>query len=540
VSRDRGNHERVYARRVKPAADRVGGVLLLAAFSPVMGAVAVAVRTSLGSPVIYRQIRVGRGGVPFTMLKFRTMTPDRRVATLPFDGPERRVSWEATSDARHTPLGALLRRASLDELPQLWNVVRGDMSLVGPRPEVPAAVATYADRAAERHLVRPGVTGLWQVTARGTMPMELCVDIDLDYVRRVSARLDAWILLRTVPELIRSARRPAEAPLASGGGSQPGRVSRFVDRPHPSYGRTQWVVRLGVRNVQWIRAEGVGRLVEEHDLRPVHHSVAAVRRARWRRANPVEPGGAVPVFVAGVPRSGTNMIVRGLGSLPEFETYNEGNRVAFDRYRLRPQPAIRGLVMRSRQRFVLFKPLLDSHAVPGLMDGLQTPMSPRAIWAYRDVDGRVRSALSKFGANALEAMRATAQGEADGSWQAQGLSQQSLELIRSTDWDAASAADAAALLWLVKNRMFFEAGLDRRDDVLPVSYGALVRDPGGTMRAVCQFLEVPWRPSTSSHIDRRSAAGRPAVALDPRIRGLCDDMMEQLDAAVAERVGTSA
>ena len=534
------NHERLYARRVKPAADRVGGALLLAAFSPVLGAVAVAVRTSLGSPVIYRQIRVGRGGVPFTMLKFRTMTPDRRVASVPFDGPERRVSWEATGDARHTPLGALLRRASLDELPQLWNVVRGDMSLVGPRPEVPAAVATYADKAAERHLVRPGVTGLWQVTARGTMPMELCVDIDLDYVRRVSLRLDVWILLRTIPELIRSARRSAPAPLASGGGPQPGLVSRFVDRPHPSYGRTQWVVRLGLRNAQWVRREGVGRLVEEHDLRPIHHSVAAVRRAQWRRANPVEPGGAVPVFVAGVPRSGTNMIVRGLSTLPEFETYNEGNRVAFDRYRLRPQPVIRDLVMCSRQRFVLFKPLLDSHALPDLLEHLDTPMSPRAIWAYRDVDGRVRSALSKFGANAREAMRATAERRADGSWQAQGLSAQSLELIRSIDWDDASAADGAALLWLVKNRMFFEAGLDRRDDVLPVSYGALVHDPGRAMRAVCGFLDVPWRPSTSAHIDRRSAVRWPAVTLDPRIRSLCDGMMEQLDAAATERVGASA
>jgi lipopolysaccharide/colanic/teichoic acid biosynthesis glycosyltransferase len=534
-----GNHERLYARRVKPGADRVGGALLFAAFSPVMGAVAVAVRTSLGSPVIYRQIRVGRGGVRFTMLKFRTMTPDRRVASAPFDGPERRVSWEATGDARHTPLGALLRRASLDELPQLWNVVRGDMSLVGPRPEVPAAVATYADKAAERHLVRPGVTGLWQVTARGTMPMELCVDIDLDYVRRVSLRLDVWILLRTIPELIRSARRSAPAPLASVGESQPELVSRFVDRPHHSYGSAQWIVRLGLRNAQWVRREGVGRLVEEHDLRPIHNTFAAVRRAQWRRANTVEPGGAVPVFVTGVQRSGTNMIVRGLGTLPEVETYNEGNRVAFDRYRLRPLPVIRGLVTCSRHRLVLFKPLLDSHALPDLLDHLETPMSPRAIWAYRDVDGRVRSALSKFGANALEAMRAIAERRADGSWQAQGLSPQSLELIRSIDWDDASVADGAALLWYVKNRMFFEVGLDRRHDVLPVSYGALVRDPGCTMRAVCGFLDVPWRPSASAHIDRRSAV-KPAVLLDPRIRSLCDGMMEQLDAVAAERVRASA
>ena len=205
MSGSRGNHERLYARRVKPAADRVGGALLLAAFSPVMGAVAVAVRTSLGSPVIYRQIRVGRGGVQFTMLKFRTMTPDRRVASVPFDGPERRVSWEATGDARHTPLGALLRRASLDELPQLWNVVRGDMSLVGPRPEVPAAVATYADKAAERHLVRPGITGWSHVHMRRNVDTSAAGErlrYDLQYLQSWSPYLDVAICFQTLCEFL--------------------------------------------------------------------------------------------------------------------------------------------------------------------------------------------------------------------------------------------------------------------------------------------------------------------------------------------------
>jgi lipopolysaccharide/colanic/teichoic acid biosynthesis glycosyltransferase len=173
---------------------------------------AAAVRATLGAPVIYRQTRVGQGGKPFTMLKFRTMTPDRRAASLPFDGPERRVSFEATDDPRHTRLGDLLRRCSLDEVPQLWNVVRGDMSLIGPRPEVPPAVATYPEHSEERHLVRPGLTGLWQVTARGTQPMELGVGVDIDYVRRISFRLDCWILFRTLPAVVRSARHPATPP----------------------------------------------------------------------------------------------------------------------------------------------------------------------------------------------------------------------------------------------------------------------------------------------------------------------------------------
>jgi lipopolysaccharide/colanic/teichoic acid biosynthesis glycosyltransferase len=206
----RCNAERIYARWIKPVLERVSAAVLLVLLSPILLVVAAAVRMSLGAPVIYRQTRVGRNGKPFTLHKFRTMTPDRRVATLPYGGVERRVSCEATDDPRHTGLGSVLRRWSLDELPQLWNVVRGEMSLVGPRPEVPPVVATYPELARERHLVRPGITGLWQVTARDIKPMEAGVAIDIDYVRRISFALDCRILLGTFPALVRSAREPVK------------------------------------------------------------------------------------------------------------------------------------------------------------------------------------------------------------------------------------------------------------------------------------------------------------------------------------------
>jgi lipopolysaccharide/colanic/teichoic acid biosynthesis glycosyltransferase len=209
------NVERVYARAVKPAVDRAAAAAMLTVMAPVVAVVAAVVRLSLGSPVIYRQVRVGRDGAHFTMLKFRTMTPDRRVRSVPYEGIERRISFEATDDPRHTPVGDMLRRLSLDELPQLWNVVRGDMSLIGPRPEVPPAVATYPEHARERHLLRPGITGLWQVTARGTQPMEQGVEIDIDYVRRVSFGLDCWILARTLPAVLHAARRPSDGSPAS-------------------------------------------------------------------------------------------------------------------------------------------------------------------------------------------------------------------------------------------------------------------------------------------------------------------------------------
>jgi lipopolysaccharide/colanic/teichoic acid biosynthesis glycosyltransferase len=532
MTSSRPNCERVYARRVKPAGDRVLGTVSVILLSPLLGAVAGAVRVSLGAPVLYRQTRVGLRGRHFTVLKFRSMTPDRRVALMPHQGVERRVSFEATDDARHTPLGSFLRRWSLDELPQLWNVARGDMSLVGPRPEVPPAVATYPDQAVERHLVRPGLTGLWQVTARGVMPMEKAVAIDIEYVRRVSFRLDVEIMLKTLPVVVRSARAPQPMPRADG---DPVAERGFLNRDPEAYSGVQWLVRLGLRNAQWARRGGVGRLAEEHDLRPIRRTVNAAARARWRSSHGVPPGEAVAVFMAGVPRSGTNMIVRGLAALPEFEIHNEGDRSAFRRYRLRPDPVVRDLVMHSRHAFVLFKPLLDSHRVPALLDELDVPAQPKALWAYRDVDGRVRSTLAKFGPAAGTALAAIAAGRSQGWWQAEGLSEESMELIRSIDWERARPADGAALLWYVKNRMFFEMGLDRHADVLPISYHDLIGDPTATMRRLCDFLGTGWDARASSHIDHRAAGRRAPVLLDPRIRAWCDDLTDRFDATRASR-----
>jgi hypothetical protein len=305
-------------------------------------------------------------------------------------------------------------------------------------------------------------------------------------------------------------------------------------RPSPeTYGRVRWAGRILVRNAQWARTQGVRELVEEHELHPVRRTIAAVRKARWRRAHSVSPGQAVAVFLAGMPRSGTNMLVRALAVSPELEAYNDGNAAAFHRHRLRPDPAIRDLVMRSRYNFVLFKPLLDAHRVVALLDELGTPRAPKAVWIYRDVDGRARSALEKFGAAALIALRDVAAGEGLDRWQAQGLSEDSLGLIRDIDLGRVAAADGAALLWYVQNRIFFERGLEHRADVLPLSYDALVRAPETTMREVCAFLGVGWEPGIAADIDTRSIAKRPPLLLDPRIRELCDGLAARLDAAAA-------
>ncbi|MDX6552287.1 MAG: hypothetical protein QOH74_775 [Gaiellales bacterium] len=241
------------------------------------------------------------------------------------------------------------------------------------------------------------------------------------------------------------------------------------------------------------------------------------------------------MFLTGLPRSGTNMLVRGLGASPEVEVHNEGDRAAFRRYRLRPSPVVRDLVVRSGHRFVLFKPLLDCHRIPELLDDLGTAAPPKAVWAYRDVDGRVHSAISKFGSAATTALSEIASGRGTDWWQAQGLSDESMDMIRAVPWEQASPADGVALLWCVKNRMFFEKGLDRRADVHLVSYNDLVREPAETMKRLCDFLGVAWDSRLCAHIDHRALQGRDVPALDPRLRELCDALTAQLDTAVAEQ-----
>jgi lipopolysaccharide/colanic/teichoic acid biosynthesis glycosyltransferase len=182
--------------------DRSVAFVAIMAVLPLLSAVAIAVRMSMGKGVFYRQSRVGRGGQEFRLLKFRTLREDRRAGRLVDSYPlayERRVCHKRVDDPRHTPVGRFLRRWSLDELPQLLNILRGEMSWVGPRPELPAVVRSYEPWQHLRHVVRPGLTGLWQVTARGDGSlMRDHVQLDILYVREVTFGADLRILARTV------------------------------------------------------------------------------------------------------------------------------------------------------------------------------------------------------------------------------------------------------------------------------------------------------------------------------------------------------
>jgi lipopolysaccharide/colanic/teichoic acid biosynthesis glycosyltransferase len=192
-----------YPKLVKPVVDRVGATLLLIPAAPFMLLIAVAVAASIRRPIIFRQVRVGQNGRLFTVYKFCTMAADRRREDLPSNGEDRRVCHKSEDDPRLTPLGRILRRWSLDELPQLWNVIRGEMSLVGPRPELPSIVSRFAPWQHERHAVKPGLTGYWQVYARGDgQPMHERTDLDIAYVRSIGLRTDLKILLLTIPAVV--------------------------------------------------------------------------------------------------------------------------------------------------------------------------------------------------------------------------------------------------------------------------------------------------------------------------------------------------
>jgi exopolysaccharide biosynthesis polyprenyl glycosylphosphotransferase len=184
-------------RVVKAVFDVTLASLALVVFAVPMLLIAMAVRLTGDGPALFRQTRVGRGGGEFTLWKFRSMVSAPSTIVLPdsdVDGP----LFKLRDDPRVTRVGRFLRRWSLDELPQLFNVVRGQMSLVGPRPPLPSEVAQYGNDVRRRLLVKPGLTGLWQVSGRSDLPWEECVRLDLRYVENWSVSLDLLILVRTV------------------------------------------------------------------------------------------------------------------------------------------------------------------------------------------------------------------------------------------------------------------------------------------------------------------------------------------------------
>jgi len=190
------------ARRVIEVGIAIIGLLVVGLAMPLL---TLLIRLDSPGPAIFRQRRMGRDGRPFTIYKLRSMVRDAELlregvlALNVMNG----LTFKAPEDPRRTRVGRALRRLSLDEAPQFWNVLRGDMALVGPRPPLPSEHSQYSEYEHARLLVKPGITGMWQVAGRNTIEHSDMIDLDLDYVRRRSLWLDVAIILRTVPAMVR-------------------------------------------------------------------------------------------------------------------------------------------------------------------------------------------------------------------------------------------------------------------------------------------------------------------------------------------------
>lgn len=191
-------------RAIKRAIDVTIALICVVLFFPLSVIVAIGVRHSSPGPIIYSQPRAGRGGRVFRFYKFRSMVEDSEEVLSSYldSDPSAREEWAAYQkldrDPRITPFGRFIRRSSLDELPQFWNVLKGDMSLVGPRPCMPQQLTLYGRHWASYCAVKPGLTGLWQVSGRNRLTYEQRVALDARYVRNWSIWLDLQILMKTV------------------------------------------------------------------------------------------------------------------------------------------------------------------------------------------------------------------------------------------------------------------------------------------------------------------------------------------------------
>lgn len=191
-------------RVAKRALDILGAACGLSLVVPLLPFIATMIKLETPGPIFFKQVRVGRRGQLFPCYKFRSMSTDaeKRKAELDHLNEASGAAFKIKDDPRITRVGRFLRRSSLDEFPQLWNILRGDMSIVGPRPQIPSEVADYTPEQARRLVARPGLTCLWQVSGRSQLDFAEWMALDQEYVRRRSFAYDLQILLRTLPAVI--------------------------------------------------------------------------------------------------------------------------------------------------------------------------------------------------------------------------------------------------------------------------------------------------------------------------------------------------
>ncbi len=205
-----------FAATGKRTFDVIVSALTLASIAPLLAVVALTIKVNDGGPILFKQRRIGRNGVPFEMFKFRSMVLNAEELRAELEACSERSGplFKMSNDPRITPVGRIIRELSIDELPQLLNILRGDMSLVGPRPALPDEAALFDATLQRRNIVTPGLTGLWQAEARSDADFERFRDLDLRYVSTASPAVDFWIILATATEVLVAV---AAIPLAAAG-----------------------------------------------------------------------------------------------------------------------------------------------------------------------------------------------------------------------------------------------------------------------------------------------------------------------------------
>ena len=198
-------------RAIKRIFDILFSLSILVLFFPVFAIIALIVAVTSKGPIVYAHNRIGRGGKKFGCYKFRSMyfDADKRLQELLKNNPDLEKEWENNfklkNDPRITPIGSFLRKTSLDEFPQFWNVLKGDLSVVGPRPVIQDEIVKYyGDKAAKVLSIRPGLTGLWQVSGRSNTSYDVRVLLDEEYINKQSLALDIKLVLKTIPAMLTS------------------------------------------------------------------------------------------------------------------------------------------------------------------------------------------------------------------------------------------------------------------------------------------------------------------------------------------------
>lgn len=269
-----------------------------------------------------------------------------------------------------------------------------------------------------------------------------------------------------------------------------------------------------------------GNTMSNKLTRFVDRNLLRSQKAAWRMFNDYSPN-ARPVFILGAQRSGTTILIKCLNRSRELEVHGEGSAAAMRDWRIRDFDTIRNLITRCRHRGIVFKPLTDSHMAK---DFLSLAPNAVAIWMFRNAADRANSSVARFGPTNLEHLSAFVRGDKLDTWQAQGLSEASMALLRRFDYSDMSPHSASALFWYIRNALYFEQRLDEDARVMPLAYEDLVTEPQNVMRGVAAFTGCSFGPELHSSIHSNSLR-RSESKLAPEVETLCDEMYRKLRAA---------